>query len=83
MKKKAAISKDNEIMSGISNIQNNLVNFMWRLDGQGRRMDELAKEAQGRDDIQERPELAQEQANDTVYSVTEMNKSQKNYVQRD
>lgn len=40
-------------------------------------MDELAKEVQGRDGIQERLELVQEQANDTVYSVTEINNSQK------
>lgn len=66
----------NEIMSGISNIQNTLANFMLRLDSQGRQMDELAKEVQGRDGIQERLELVQEQANDTVYSVTEINNSQ-------
>lgn len=55
-----------EIMSGLSNIQNTHTNFMLRVDSQGRQMDELEKDIQGRNCIQERLE----QANDTVYSVT-------------
>lgn len=38
----------------------------------------IANEVQGRNDIQERLELVREQANDTVYFVTEINKSQQN-----
>lgn len=53
----------NEIISGISNIQNTLANFILRLDSQCNQMDELAKEVQGRDGIQE---LVKEHANDDL-----------------
>lgn len=59
-----------EIMSGLSNIQNTHANYMLRLDSQCRQMDELEKDIQGRNGIQERLELVQEQADDTVYFVT-------------
>lgn len=49
---------------------------MLGLYSQGLQMDEIAKEVQGWDGIQKRLELVQDQANDTVYSVTEINKSQ-------
>lgn len=65
-----------EILHGISNIQHTLVNFMIRLDTQGNHMEELTKEIRGRNRIQVRLEEISEQANDTIYSVTELKASQ-------
>lgn len=39
-------------------------------------MEELTKEIRGRNGIQVRPEELSEQANDTIYSVTELKASQ-------
>lgn len=65
-----------DILHGISNIQHTLANFMIRLDTQGNHMEELTKEIRGRNGIQVRLEEVSEQANDTIYSVTELKTSQ-------
>lgn len=65
-----------EILHGISNIQHTLANFMIRLDLQGNHMEELTEEIRGRNGIQVRLEEVSEQANDTIYSVTELKASQ-------
>ena len=44
---------------------------MIRLDTQGGQIDDLVKEVKGKHEMQEQVELVQEQANDTMYTVTE------------
>ena len=65
-----------ELLQGITNIQNTLGNFMIRLDTQGRQIDDLTKEVKGKHGMQEQVELVQEQANDTMYIVTELGSNQ-------
>lgn len=67
-----------EILHGISNIQHTLANLMIRLDTQRNHMEELTKEIRGRNGIQVRLEEVSEQANDKIYSVTELKASQDN-----
>ena len=66
-----------DIMNGIANIQNTLANFMLRLDGQGLHIDELTKEIRAKNGINDRLENVQEQANDTLYIITEVQEKQK------
>ena len=68
------------IMQGISNIHNILANFMLRLDSQGRHMNKITKEIRGRNGIKERLEQVQDQANDTLYSTTDVKYSQDRIV---
>lgn len=65
-----------EILHGISNIQPTLANFMIRLDAQGNHMEEQTKEIRGRNGIQVRLEEVSEQANDTIYTLTELKATQ-------
>ncbi|XP_061179339.1 uncharacterized protein LOC133187963 [Saccostrea echinata] len=58
-------------------LQTTLANFMLRLDGQGRHIDEITIEIRAKNGIQERLETVQEQANDTIYLVTELQDNQK------
>ena len=67
-----------DIMQGITSIQNTLANFMMRLNGQGRDLDILTKEVKSKNGINDRLESVQEQANDTLYSISEMLEKQKN-----
>lgn len=72
-----------DIMNGIANIQNTLANFMLRLDSQGRHINEITKEIRSKDGINDRLEFAQEQANDTSYTITEVQQKQKKNGTRD
>ena len=65
------------IMQGISSIQTTLANFMLRLDGQSKHLDGITKEIGAKNGIQERLENVQEQANDTIYIVSEVQDKQK------
>ncbi|XP_055999688.1 uncharacterized protein LOC130047930 [Ostrea edulis] len=67
-----------DIMQCINSIQNTLANFTMRLDEQGRDLDDLTKEVRKKNGIDERLENVQEQANDTLYTISELQDRQKN-----
>lgn len=65
-----------DIFQGITSTQNALVGLMLRMDAQGRHLDELTNVIRGKHVMQEQLELVQEQANNTVYTVTELGSNQ-------
>lgn len=71
--------QNRDIMQGIASIQNTLANFLLRLDGQGKHLDDLTQEIRARDGINERLEKVQDQAIETENSISELQeKKQKN-----
>lgn len=65
-----------DIFQGITSTQNALLGFMLRMDAQGWHLDELKNVIRGKHGMQEQVELVQEQANDTLYTVTKLGSNQ-------
>lgn len=50
---KGEISQSRDIMQGIASIQNTLANFLLRLDGQGKHLDDLTQEIRARESLRD------------------------------
>lgn len=69
---KGEISQSRYIMQGIASIQNTLANFLLRLDGQGKHLDDLTQEIGARDGINERLKKVQDQTVETENLISEL-----------
>lgn len=74
---KGEISQSRDIMQGIASIQNTLTNFLYRLDGQGKHLDDLTQEIRARDGITERLEKVQDQTVETENLISELQEKNK------
>lgn len=74
---KGEISQSRDIMQGIASIQNTLANFLLRLDGQGKHLDDLTQEIRARDGITERLEKVQDQTVETENLISELQEKNK------
>lgn len=59
-------------MQGIESLQNTLANFLLRLDGQGKHLDDLTQEIRARDGINERLEKVLDQTVETENLISEL-----------